>query len=297
MKRHLIKIAAFFLIIALLDVMTGAVFSRLTGCARGGDTARNEYICNQTSEDILIFGSSRATHHYNPAIISDMTGMSCYNCGQDGNGAILNYGRYHLIAQRYSPKLIIYDLMPEYDLLTGEDNRKFLGWLRPYYNRDGIKNVFDQVDPTEKYKMLSGMYRYNSRFIQILSDCVRPMQDEGDGGFRPIDEQMDKMKTSAADQSIYQQPCDSLKLFYLKKMMDEATGTRIVMVISPYWNGMDSTVFHPIKELCRERGITLLDFSNDPKYLHNDACFADGVHLNVQGADTFSRDVIIRLNQ
>ena len=132
MKKHLIKILLFLLIIVAIDVLTGLVCSRLTAMARGGDTARNEYICNGTSEDILVMGSSRAIHHYNPAVIDTVTGMSCYNCGQDGNGVILNYGRLHMILQRYRPRVIIYDVMPEYDLLAGDDNRKYLGWLRPY---------------------------------------------------------------------------------------------------------------------------------------------------------------------
>ncbi len=296
MRKHLVKILLFLVIVALLDVATGLVFSRLTHMARGGDTARNEYICNGTSEDVLVFGSSRAIHHYNPAIISQLTGMTCYNCGQDGNGAILNYGRYHLIAERYQPKVIIYDMMPEYDLLQGEDNHRFLGWLRPYYDRDGIADIFEQVDHTERYKMMSQMYRYNSRFIQMITDCIHPMQDDSAGGFRPLNEEMDTMKVGSS-----LPPCldvDSTKLLYLSKMVDEASqhGTRLIMVISPYWNGMDTTVYQPIRELCQQRGIPLLDYSNDPKYVHNNAYFADGAHLNARGADEFTRDIITSLN-
>ena len=293
MKRHLISILGFILVLALIDVLAGAVFSRLTRLARGGDTARNEYICNGTHEDILVLGSSRAIHHYNPAIISDMTGMSCYNCGQDGNGAILNYGRYHLIAQRYRPQVVICDVMPEYDLLQGEDNRKFLGWLRPYYDREGIAAIFERVDRTEKVKMLSQMYRYNSRFIQILSDCVRPMRDDGNHGYVPIEGSLDRMKVDRADGPIvYTQPVDSLKLYYLAKLMDEAAGSQLIMVVSPCWSGMDTAVLQPLKQLCSQRDIPLLDFSNDPKYVHADHYFIDAVHLNAVGADEFTRDVM-----
>lgn len=290
MRKHLAKILLFLVIVALLDVATGLVFSRLSHMARGGDTARNEYICNGTSEDVLVFGSSRAIHHYNPAIISQLTGMTCYNCGQDGNGAILNYGRYHLIAQRYQPKVIIYDLMPEYDILTGEDNHKFLGWLRPYYDRDGIADIFKRVDPKEKFKMMSQMYRYNSRFIQMLTDCIHPMQDDAVNGFRPLEVEMDTMRIGERPPA---SSVDSLKVFYISKMLDEASrrGTRLVMVVSPYWSGMDTTICQPVKELCQSRGIPFLDYSNDPKYLHNNTYFADGVHLNARGADEFTRDI------
>lgn len=296
MKKHLIKILLFLLIIVAIDVLTGLVCSRLTAMARGGDTARNEYICNGTSEDILVMGSSRAIHHYNPAVIDTVTGMSCYNCGQDGNGVILNYGRLHMILQRYRPRVIIYDVMPEYDLLAGDDNRKYLGWLRPYYDRDGIAAVFAAVDPMEKYKMMSRMYRYNSRFVQLLSDCVHPMESDGQNGFRPLDEEMDTMRVGvqpgAGDAAF-----DPVKLSFMNKLLDEARGIRVVMVVSPCWNGMDTTVLTPVREMCREREIPFLDFSNDPKYLHNNAYFADGTHLNARGAMEFSRDVASRLKR
>ena len=293
MKRHLIKITAFFIVIILLDALVGLVFSRLTGCARGGDTARNEYICNVTSEDVLIFGSSRAIHHYDPAIITSATGLSCYNCGQDGNGAILNYGRYHLISQRYHPKVIIYDVMPLYDFLTGEDNSKYLGWLRPYYDRDGIADIFASVDPMEKYKMMSQMYRYNSRFIQILSDCLRPAKDDKLNGFQPLVGDLDTLKITPEKPGPLS--VDSLKISYLERMIEESAETRFVMVVSPYWYGMDTELMTPIKQLCQQRDILLLDFSNDPKYVGNNRYFIDGAHLNALGAEEFSRDLVTRL--
>ena len=293
MRKHLVKILLFLVIVALLDVVTGLVFSRLTHVARGGDTARNEYICNGTHEDILIFGSSRAIHHYNPDIITDSTGLSCYNCGQDGNGAILNYGRFHLICQRYRPKMVIYDVMPLYDYIKGEDNSKYLGWLRPYYDRDGIADIFKAVDPTEQYKMMSQMYRYNSRFLQIMSDCLHSAQADDMKGFMPLEGELDTLKIKP--ENLESRELDLLKATYLQQMMDESDETRFVLVVSPYWYGMDASLLEPVKRLCAERGIALLDFSNDPKYLHNDDYFVDGAHLNARGADEFTRDLVSML--
>ena len=101
MRKFLFKIALFFIIIAIIDVLSGKCFAYLVEHTKGGDNLRNNFICNSMNDDILIFGSSRALHHYNPAIISDSLHLSCYNCGQDGNGAILNEARYQLILKRY----------------------------------------------------------------------------------------------------------------------------------------------------------------------------------------------------
>ena len=119
MKKFLIKTVLFFIIIAIIDVLSGKLFTCLVEHTKGGDNWRNNYICDGVNDDILIFGSSRALHHYNPVIISDSLNLSCYNCGQDGNGAILNEARYQLILQRHRPKVLIYDVIPGFDLLVG----------------------------------------------------------------------------------------------------------------------------------------------------------------------------------
>ena len=297
MKRFLIQIGIFFLLITVIDVIAGKTFSYFVDHAKGGDNGRNNYICNETSEDILIFGSSRAIHHYNPVMLSDSLGLSCYNCGQNGNGVILNYGRYQLICQRYIPKLLIYDVTSEFDLLAGDDNHKYLGWLRAYYDREGIPEVFESVDSREKYKMLSQMYRYNTKFIQIVSDCINPLQSEGIKGFRPISQDMDTMKISKKPQKKESYNFDSLKMSYLEKMIVESKDTKVVFVVSPSWYGMDTLQFKPIKDICQRRNILLIDFSNTPKYIHNNYYFRDGSHLNARGANEFTCDLIVELKK
>ena len=48
----------------------------------------------------------------------------------------------------------------------------------------------------------------------------------------------------------------------------------------------------PLMDLCKSYNILLLDYTNDPKYVHNDMYFHDGTHLNARGADEFTRDII-----
>ena len=297
MKRFILKIALFVIIISIIDILSGKLFAFLLEHTKGGDNWRNNYICNSVNDAILIFGSSRALHHYNPIIISDSLNLSCYNCGQDGNGAILNEARYHLILQRYRPNVLIYDITPEYDLLLGEDNHKYLNWLKAYYDRTYIPEVFESVDYTEKYKMQSQMYRYNSNWIKIISDYVHPLQSKGINGFRPYYEEIDTMKIRniliVPKKPVY----DSLKIMYIKKMVEETISTKIIFVVSPWWNGSDTVQFQPIRDICKEKNLPFIDFSNSPKFVHNNAYFTDGNHLNARGADEFTRELIIELQK
>lgn len=297
MKKFLFKIVVFFAMMFVIDVAAGNLFAYMINKAKGGDTSRNNHICNSVNAEILIFGSSRAFHHYNSIIIEDSIGMSCYNCGQDGNGSILNYGRYQLICQRYSPKLVIYDVTPSFDLLAGDDNHKYLSWLKVYYDRNGISDIFESVDSSEKYKMQSNLYRYNGKFIQIVSDNIHPLQDADINGFRPINGEMDTMKIRKKEKKMQEFEFDTLKIAYINKIIDESPNTKFVFTVSPLWYGMDSAELLPIKNICQERNIPFIDFSNDPKYVHNNNYFKDGSHLNARGADEFTRDLIVELKK
>lgn len=298
MKKFIINVVVFFLLLSVVDVFAGIVFSYLIENTRGGDNGRNNYICNEANEDILVFGSSRAFHHYNPLILSDSLGLSCYNCGQDANGIILSYARYQLICQRNQPKMLIYDVNPDFDLLEGDDNRKYLGWLKAYYDKKGIHELFNSVDDIERYKMISQMYRYNSRFVQIISDYIHPLQSNGIMGFRPINKEMDTMRISKKTRP-KRYTVDSLKVSFIEKFIDDSSrkNTKVIFCVSPNWYGMDTLSFKSIRDICLVHQIPFIDFSNNPKYVHHNVFFKDPTHLNAKGADEFTRDFIVELKK
>lgn len=206
--------------------------------AKGGYVGHHNYILNQSNEDMLIFGSSRAIHHYNPQIIEDSLGMSCYNCGQDGNGIVLFYGWWQLMKDRHLPKLIIYDVNPDFDLFAG-DNIKYLGWLRSEYDNDNVKPIFEDIDPTEKYKMQSMMYRYNSKFLQNMIDFVHPIFQINPNGYLPLKGEMDRMKIKETSNEKKGCLYDSLKLVYMEAFVKEVKeyDIHLIIVASPVWYG------------------------------------------------------------
>lgn len=296
MKRFVGRIVIFFALVFAADLLIGQVFSYLTAHPKGGENKRNNYICNQVAEDILVYGSSRAEHHYNPHIIADSLNMSCYNCGQGGMGIILSYARYMMACQRYHPKAIFVEVTPYLDLLKESDNSTSLKYLRAYYDKEGIPEVFESIDPAEKYKMYSRLYRYNSNFVQIIGDYIHPLSSDGTNGFHPMTGGLDTMKISIKPYpKTYS--FDSLKLSYLNKLVDLSESTTVVFVVSPIWYGMDTRSLAPIKELAEKRNLKFIDFSNSPKYVHNNTFFKDGTHLNAQGADEFTRDLIAELRK
>lgn len=287
------KIALFILIVVVLDSLLGYTFKYMSTHSKGGYVAHHNRIIDKTDEDVLIFGSSRAIHHYNPEIISKSLNMTCYNAGQDGNGIILFYGWWQLISQRYYPKLIIYDITTEFDLLKN-DNHKYLGWLKELYDRKPIPLIFESIDKKEKIKMLSKTYRYNSKFQQIVADYLHPIYKVKGNGFLPLEGDLDSMRIAkGTGERKYQ--FDSLKIAYLLKLIDNTGTSKIIFIHSPIWYGLDSATLQPIKELCEKNNIPFLDYSNDPEFIHNNNLFKDGMHLNAQGADVFTTKLVKEL--
>lgn len=292
MKRFIIKITLFFVLLVVVDVLCGFSLGYFAMNAKGGFTLRDTYICDKLETDFLLMGSSRCVRHYNPQIISDSLGMTCYNTGQMGNGIILNYGRLKMIDEKKKPKVVIYDIAPDFDLFVGDDNHRYLTWLKQHYERNGIADIFEKVDPTEKYKMESQMYRYNSRIIEIMTDYLHPISNARADGFSPLKGELDRTKIKIVGRKLGTPVVDKVKLDYINKLIDELDGVKLYFVVSPRWYGMDSVQFQPIMDICQERGIPFIDFSNNPKYVHQDIYFKDGNHMNGRGADEFTKELI-----
>lgn len=295
MKKFLIKIGLFFLVLLVVDRALGMAFSYMSDQAKGGYIGHHKYVTDKVNEDILIFGSSRAIHHYNPQIITDSLGLSCYNCGQDGNGIILFYGLWKMIKEHHKPKMIIYDVSTSFDLYEGENNQRYLGWLRADYDRSGIKPIFTAIDPTEEYKMMSMLYRHNSKFMQVLTDYVHPIFKIEGNGYLPLKGKMDRMKIKETPKERQKPVVDSLKIYFINKLIDEMEGVKLVFVASPSWYGSSDDAYQPIIEICSRRNISFVDFSKDEKYIHKYQYFKDGTHLNDKGADEFTKDLINRM--
>ncbi len=294
MKRFIIKIGLFFVLLIALDRGIGYVLQYMTDNARGGYLGHQNYILKDSKDDVLIFGSSRAIHHYNAPMIQDSLNVSCYNCGQDGEGIIMYYGWWQLIKQNNTPKVIVYEVFPAYDYVIG-DNTKHLGWLKLLYENKSIQQEFEEIEPKEKYKMLSLMYRYNSRFHQILLDYIHPVHSIN-RGYLPVYRELDtlQIKSDEAKESEVSKEIeiDSLKMDYFDRILTRLDNTQIVFFISPTWYGKNVQDLTSLKNLAMRHNCGFYDFTADSSFVHHNDYFYDGYHLNSKGADKYTQKVI-----
>lgn len=298
MKKFCATLVCIFLIAIALDIFNGLILNKLISQSKGGEIYRMNKIMNKTNEDILIFGSSRALFHYNPDVIIDSLHMSCYNCGLRGQGIICFYGIYKSIEKRYSPKMIIYDFFPEYDLET-TNNDIYISPLLAYYNEPEIKAIVNSVDPLNKVKMLSSSYKYNSKILMILNSAFLQRDNPNDNGFVRCQGYSDStLKREPSELETGKTNIDSLKVYYLKKLITDTRGkSNLIFVISPHYasdyNKYDDYI-EIFKSICKAYNIQVIDHYDDTSF-HKAAFFSDPVHLNENGARVFSHVITSEL--
>lgn len=80
-----LKLVVLFTIVFILDYSIGNVLRYFYFKQESGLQYRTTYSIEKTRADVLIFGSSRANHHYNPIVFENRLKQSYYNVGRDGN--------------------------------------------------------------------------------------------------------------------------------------------------------------------------------------------------------------------
>lgn len=289
MRKFFISIAIFAAAIVAIDFCFGIGMDYLNSHAKGGGVAKRNYISRKSTEEIMLFGSSRMCHHYVPQIIEDSLGMTCYNCGEDGNGIILSYGFLKMILERYTPKMIIYDF-EAFDLYQ-DDNMKYISLLKPYCHEDGIMDIITTVSSKDKWKLKSNLYRYNSIGIRIIGSFLTRNSD-ANKGYIPLNNTMDyepKLKVYS------EQAVDSVKLGMLKLFIEacQQKGIELVFTLSPRYKGRTYGVKYPeIREICEEYGIPFYDFYGDETISETKDLFQDQTHLNYRGAELYTKELV-----
>lgn len=291
MKQFVIKLILFLFIIAGLDYVTGTIMDKVYAGTEKGDYGRNNYICTGTTADCLIFGSSRAIHQYDPKLIGEALGMTCYNCGEDGMGIITMYGRYQMIRQRHIPKVVIYDVVSGFDL-SPDDKSKYIGWLRYYADNNQIAELIDSIDHTERYKALARSYKYNSRFVDIINQRIsRVSGTAADYDYSPLEGYITYRVDPPLVGENYE--VDAFKLSLFERMIHQCQqdGTKFVFAISPWYQAVDDTEYQSLISLSEKYNIPLLNHYKDKDINFNPELFKDASHLNVAGVELFDARV------
>ncbi len=288
MRRFVKNIIIFLVIIVVFDFCFGIACDYVNSHTRGGGIAKRYYVSQEMKEDVVMFGSSRMNHHYNPQIIEYSLGWSCFNAGEDGNGIIMSYGFFKMMLKRYTPKLIIYDISG-FDVYK-DDNIKYIALLKPYCKDPDVMNIITSVDPSEEWKLISNMYRYNSMCLRLIAENVRPVIYKQ--GYSPINGVMDYEPKIGQEKK---REVDSLKMGYIESLIKDCQSRKITLIfsISPRYKGELFASQHPeVKALCERYNVPFVDYYADKDISNDKKMFKDQTHMNHDGADAFTLKLV-----
>jgi len=288
-RKIFFKVLIFLFILIIFDFLIGKTLQYFYFNETSGVHYRTNIAVNSTRADVLVFGASRAIHHYVPSIFIDSLNFSFYNVGEDGQSILYHLAILKAILKRYKPKIIILDFYGRFDMEKKYYDR--LSALLPYYKKHKeIRPIIDLRSPYEKYKLLSKIYPYNSQLTTIAVGNMEFNKKRKHDylGYVSLHKTWCGVSRTI-NYSDYE--VDSTKINSFKKFvrLSKESGAKLYVIFSPIlikfnkWKEINIG-----KEICNKQNVPFLDFSHDTSFYKHPKLFQDEVHLNDRGATKFS---------
>lgn len=292
----LIKSLLFVALLLATDFISGRALRASFESSRDLGITRLNHAFERCNEDILIYGSSRALHHFVPGIISEKTHKSVYNCGFQGQGLRFCYLQLRHITTRYTPERIVLEISP--NILTDTLSDGKLNLLLPFAEKDSaIMNALTGNKISEKTKFVSRIYPYNSMIYDLLYS-YRKFTRDSFAGFIPLYATMNTRQVSqnSSDPASTTTQDISGSLYFLNKIIELCAqkSIRPELVISPvfYLTTEEDKIISEVKRwLVNHKTASLKDYSKFGSTYQKPEFFKDRLHLSKQGAYLFSEEI------
>ena len=305
LKKIIFNIAIVIAVVFVFDFGIGKALRYFYFKETAGLHFRTTYSMETTDADILVFGSSRANHHYVPEVFENSLKMSFYNTGRDANGIFFQTAVLISVLKRYTPKVIILDYAGGFK--KGDDAYDKLSSLLPYYRtHKEIRNIIELKSKFERIKLISEIYPFNSQILTIAIGNleINKKRRPDDKGYVPLykewNTKIDSIETFKGYSRDSDNLIDSNKLIAFRTFVNIAkkSGANVFVVYSPVFRKFNKSEEIDIcNDVCFYENVTFLDFSKDTLFLNNNHLFQDVGHLNHNGALIFSKLIVDKIKQ
>jgi hypothetical protein len=299
----LCKLFVFTLLVFILDLSLGSILKYYYFKQSSGFLYRTTYSMEETTAELLIFGSSKANHQYHPDVFEKRLKLSYYNVGHDGSSIFYHYAILKSVLKRYSPKMIILDITREFE--KNQESYDRISMLYPYYQKHPeIRPIIEVKSPYEKLKFVSKIFPYNSLLFTIISGNMQFNKERHRNikGYVPLLKKWNNpIQTDSAKPSY---DVDSIKIKIFESFINDCNRCKVKLYVvhSPDFiiKKYDEKSNVAGKEIAHKYHVKLLEHYQDSLFLNNSKYFSDVSHLNEEGAIVFSNiiiDEIARDNQ
>lgn len=286
----------FLLLIAILFVLDrglGALIEYYLLKEKQGDSSITAHALMRTKEDIVVFGSSRAAHHYVTNIFHEQTGLSCYNVGKDGVKMLYYEAILKGMLSYHQPKIIILDLnLSDFEGEEDEQQRVITSLL-PFFGRnEEVRRQIYNSDKIEFYKAkLSWLYRVNSMPSSIIQHHLGIGQ-KNENGYEPLKGNRVKFsKMQYANNINYKESQPQVEAF--ERFVEAVTkkGIKLYVFVSPIVKTKKFNAVNTADKVLNKYGLKCYDYSKLYDISSIDL-FYDMSHLNKNGAEQFTKKLI-----
>ena len=293
--RFGISLAIITILLVIVDSVIGFVADKVVDKMPNysGQIAKDNYRLHRLETDIVILGSSRGSHHYVTALLSDSIDgykgkpYSIYNASIDGKFANSNSCAAEMIIARYSPKLVIIDISESQLVFEDVADIKFSS---PFYKKDSIvRKYLDNIGFEEKMLMQSSLYRYNGKLLRIASSFLR--NKKADDGYLPL--YGSTIDTSKYNKPIIKNPeirtLNPYSETNFRCVLEKYTSEKVPLIIacSPHFRPSDNN--NKLRELCNEYDVPFIELYDLQYFNTQPELFKDATHLNDDGAHAYTK--------
>ena len=263
------------------------------------DISTTTYVADYCTQRVLVLGSSRASHHYISNDIQAATNLTCYNAGADGAYILYSCAMLKCVLSRYTPKLVILDLLPD-EFKASPETYDRLSVLLPYYqNHPEIRSIVELRSPYEKVKLLSGIYPFNSLVLPIVSlnfhENEQEFKPDDQNGFIPLTNTINVSGDHFIDSVYHNYNIDPELVNAYRSIIKECVRhqVKLYVFVSPllYSSVFKTKSIKIAADIALQNNIPFFDYTED-KQFKKKIYFRDFGHLNKNGAKLYTAQVI-----
>ena len=299
-----LKVVLLVVILFGVDRLVGAAFVKMkdVGLATNPENMwlKTPFTVEKVDADVVVIGSSKASHHYVPQMLEDSLGMTAYNCGQDGCFFLYQNCIINMILDRYTPKMILWDIQPGSFVGEGHSNEyQNIRYLSPYYPANTwAESYINSESPKMRYRMMSRMFAYNSKALNYVFPLVTHSSATKNGyiplateGYLYPDMSKQTEKEGVVNRSY-------LDLLYKTMKRCREKGVELRMYISPEFSqksALTTAAAEEIGSVAMNNNVSFTNAHSDECFMQDATLFKDASHLNDKGARMFTEKVICKI--
>src|SRR5205809_1548167 len=184
------KLCILLLLLFVFDRIIGTLIENAYKNAPQGDIKTFAHSITNPSEDIYIYGSSRAVHGYDTRVFADSLGLSCFNSGRENSNILYHSAILKEMLKKHTPEIVVLDVSARELTWRSAENSKIVlaSMILPYVRRDtSFKNIARQLFPDELRKAeVSKIYAYNSLILPLVIGNRKIKKETDLKGYVPI---------------------------------------------------------------------------------------------------------------